>query len=230
MSRSTTVRALSMGILLAGALVSSAIAHDDDVGVGVDNGVITTWSGGELYLAPNRVFAGELVFDAGLGLPTADEPGYASVNQPALAGRALSFDLVGALHKWSGGPDGNFDAVSPVRLGLGSDELDLDFVLTPTDDETITGHVLAFAGDFDFHFDMRLQADEQGIYLFAMRLSNPGGPLDASLPYYFVLNYGLDEAEHDAAIEYVTDRIVPAPASSAALLLGTIAAMRRRRR
>jgi uncharacterized protein (TIGR03382 family) len=93
----------------------------------------------------------------------------------------------------------------------------------------VPAHTLTFPGDFDFHFDSRLQADEQGIYLLAMRLTNPGGPLAPSETYYVVFNYGIDDSFHDAAIDYVAEHIIPAPGAAAAFGLGSLILARRRR-
>lgn len=212
-----------------------ALAHEGDIGVRVEGGAITTWLVGEVgdppaegFLYPERVFGADLVFDAGFGLPTIDEPGFASFDEPALHGRALRFDIAAPLRVWSGGLDGDFGALSPVRLGVGSDELDLDFILTPDTETVVPGHTLVFPGDFDFHFDLRLQGDAQGIYLLAMQIANPGGPLGTSDTVYIVLNYGLDEAEHDAAIEYVVERVVPAPGTGLLAFAGLAFARRRR--
>lgn len=43
------------------------------------------------------------------------------------------------------------------------------------------------------------------------------------------MNRGLDEAEHDRAVDYVRDFLVPAPGGAATLALGLIALGGRRR-
>jgi hypothetical protein len=81
---------------------------------------------------------------------------------------------------------------------------------------------------FDEHYDFYLNDPETGVYLLALDLSSSDSGIGAARTTYLVFNNGEDEMVHDAAIAYVEDVIVPAPASLAVLGLGALA-MRRRR-
>jgi len=52
-----------------------------------------------------------------------------------------------------------------------------------------------------------------GIYLVSLSLTLPGSGLADSDPLFFVYNNGMDEAVHDAAVDWVQVHLVPEPAS-----------------
>ena len=65
-----------------------------------------------------------------------------------------------------------------------------------------------------------------GIYLASFTVSAAG--LSTSETFYVLFNLGSDEAEHDAAIEWVESNLIPAPGALALLGLAGLASRRRR--
>ena len=82
---------------------------------------------------------------------------------------------------------------------------------------------------FDEHYDFFLNDPEPGVYLLAIDLFSNDSSIGAADTTYLVFDWEAAPGEHDAAIEYVEDVIIPAPASLAILGLGGAFAARRRR-
>lgn len=66
-----------------------------------------------------------------------------------------------------------------------------------------------------------------GVYLVEGQITTNQAGIADSDPFYMVLNYGADEAVHEAAIHHVEDHMIPEPASMALLGLGAVAVRRR---
>jgi hypothetical protein len=104
-------------------------------------------------------------------------------------------------------------------------------VTTPTFDppSPITGlQVLIPSVGVDFHFPMTLNNPPEGIYLVELELRTSLAGVQNSAPFWMVLNYGLNGPEHERAVDYVKEHIVPTPGTAA--MLGLAAICRRRRR
>lgn len=214
---------ITMTATIALAIAGTALAHEGDVGLKIVNGGIVTGivddgPGGEFVIPGQRVFAGEM-FDFG-GEIYADGPGLF-----AAAGEFPDSDL-------------NFDFASPVQRWTGSEfasatqTFTLEFgPLSAT--SPLAGSAPGFGigvgpAGFDEHYDFYLNDAETGVYLLALDFSSSDAGIGGALTTYLVFNNGEDEMVHDAAIDYVEDVIVPAPASLAVLGLGALALRRRR--
>jgi hypothetical protein len=213
---------------------AAALAHGEDVDVllrDVDGQLVTgSWSHDtdEVVSLNERVFAFEWG-EGAEGPNIADEPGFFA-QAGTLAGLSWGVDFVDAVRVWDGT---DFDAVSPDTVTyefLGAEQT------TPT---TAGGVTEGFAipvgsGGFDDHYEIVLNAPTDGsvsgVYLISMRAFAEGaGAPGESETFWFVGNFGADELDHEAAIEYVEDVIVPAPGAGALLALGGVALTRRRR-
>ena len=175
-----------------------------------------------------RVFAFE--WGENPGAPNiADDPGFRAL-PGTLAGLSWGVNFVDAARVWDGS---NFDTVSPNTVTfefLGGEQE------TPS---TAGGTTAGFGipvgpGGFDDHYDIILNAPTDGsvsgVYLISLRAFAEGaGAPDESDTFWFVGNFGASELDHEAAIEYVEDVLVPAPGAGALLAMGGAALLRRRR-
>ncbi len=228
-------RTITVSVCTA-SFASLALAHGEGVDVllhVVDDTLVTgSWShtGDTIVEERERVFAFE--WGNGEGENISDEPGFFA-EAGTLAGMSWGVNFVDAVRVWNGS---DFSAVSPstVTYELLGAEMD-----TPG---SAGGFTPGFAvpvggGGFDDHFEIVLNApldgSADGVYLIAMELfatdSVRGGVPANSETFWFVGNFGGDEIDHEAAIEYVEDVLVPAPGGAALLALGGMAAARRRR-
>ena len=216
---------------------SAALAHGEDVDVllqVLDGDIVTgSWSHDtdSVVEERERVFAFEWGNDEGANI--SDEPGFFA--QPGtLDGLSWGVNFVDAVRVWDGS---DFDAVSPNTVTyelLGAEQT------TPTEAGGVTGGfaIPVGAGGFDDHYEIVLNAptdgSADGVYLIAMQVfsvptsERAGVPAD-SQTFWFVGNFGADELDHEAAIEYVEDVLVPAPGAASLLALGGLVGARRRR-
>lgn len=217
------MRAATISIAAMAAIASSANAHEGDIGLAVINGGIVTGivedgPSGEFVVPGQRVFAGEM-FEFG-GRIYADGPGLFA-EAGVFPDSELNFDFASPVQRWSG--SGFESAAQTFTLEYGP--------LSAT--SPVAGAGAGFGigvgpAGFDEHYDFYLNDAETGVYLLALDFSSGDAGIGAALTTYIVLNNGVDERVHDAAIAYVEDVIVPAPGSLAVLGLGALA-MRRRR-
>ncbi|MEQ9096235.1 MAG: hypothetical protein RIE32_08235 [Phycisphaerales bacterium] len=204
-------------------LTSATLAHEGDIGLKIVDGRIVTGivedgPGGEFVVPGERVFAAEM-FEFG-GRIYADEPGlFAAAGE--FPDSDLVFDFASPVQRWNGA--GFESATQTFTLEFGP--------LSAT--SPLAGSAPGFGigvgpAGFDEHYDFYLNDAETGVYLLALDLSSSEAGIGSALTTYLVFNNGEDEGVHDAAIHYVEDVIIPAPASLAVLGLGALA-MRRRR-
>jgi len=233
MSRTITI--VSVASLAASSV---ALAHGEgvDVLLRVSDGQIVTgsWSHDTdtVVEARERVFAFEWGED--VGSPNiADEPGFFA-EEGTLAGLEWGVNFVDAVRVWNGS---DFSTVSP-------DTVTFEFLGVEQDTPTTAGGFTAGfgipvgPGGFDDHYEIALNAPTDGsvsgVYLIAMQAFAQSSTLGADVPeasrtFWFVGNFGADEMDHEAAIEYVEDVIVPAPGAAALFAMGGLALARRRR-
>lgn len=205
------------------AIAGASQAHEGDVGLKIVDGRIVTGivedgPMGEFVVPGQRVFAGEM-FEFG-GRIYADGPGlFAAAGE--FPQSDLVFDFASPVQRWDG--SAFVSAIQTYTLEFGP--------LSAT--SPLAGSARGFGigvgpAGFDEHYDFYLNDPEVGVYLLALDLSSSDAGIGAARTTYLVFNNGEDESVHDAAIHYVEDVIVPAPASLAVLGLGALA-MRRRR-
>jgi hypothetical protein len=203
-----------------------------DVGFRIASNQLVTWdeddeaAPGENWLAPRRVFDGDLVpID---GVATTNDPGFHG-EDGTLTGFHLGFDVLKAARVWSVARQ-DFSAISPLSVTL--DSALVGGVTTPASDPAspIAGpRVLVPAGEFDFHYDFNLNGSTPGIYLLELRITTDKPGIAASLPYWVTLNFGLSAGEHARADEWVQANLVTSPSALLMLGLGGVATLRRRR-
>lgn len=221
-------------IVLSGSAASIALAHGEDVDVllRVDDGALVTgsWSHDtdSVVEERERVFAFEWGNDEGANI--SDEPGFFA-EAGTLSGMEWGVNFIDAVRVWNGS---DFSAVSPdtVTFELLGAEQD-----TPT---TAGGFTAGFGipvgpGGFDDHYEIVINAatdgSANGVYLISMQAfanDTARGATLSSESFWFVGNFGGDEMDHEAAIEYVEDVLVPAPGAAALFGFGALAARRRR--
>lgn len=224
----------SLAFLVA-CTATSALAQHTDIGAVISSGRIETWAADHdlgQYLNPDRVFEGE--FELIAASVVSDEPGYFFLPNCEFAGIAVGFNIRRALRAWdplapSNAP--NFQAIASPTITFG--DAVLGFITTPASDPpvSLSGlQVIIPATGLDFHYPMTLNAPAEGIFLVELELRTSRAGVLNSEPYWLVLNHGLDEPEHERAVDYVREFIVPAPGSLPTLsVLGLFASIRRRR-
>jgi MYXO-CTERM domain-containing protein len=154
----------------------------------------------------------------------ADEPGFRGLASDFGDGSSWSFNITGAVGLWNGA---DFSTPSPFTISLGFGPASVTSAAG-----SVSGFSVPVSGDdgFDDHLDVILDAPTDGtadgIYLLRLSIAVPG--FADSDEIWWVLNRGLSETEHDAAIDFARAN-VPAPSSALALLGAGLLAGRRRR-
>ncbi|MBY0312852.1 MAG: hypothetical protein K2W85_12345 [Phycisphaerales bacterium] len=219
---------MTLGMVVAG-VSPAALADGDDIQVTLVQGELRT--GAVVGEPPNqnfgdleqRVFGADLDFNAITNDVRIDEPGYAS-RDPLLLGQSFQFTIRKALRQWNG----SAFVSTTTTMGTGLPDLGQPFINTPATDTPVAGYSWLLSDDF--HFEWLLNGATagtgQGIYLAELELTT--GQL-TSRPFWIAFNYGLTEAEHDAAIDWVQESLVPAPGTAGILGLMILAGGRRRR-
>lgn len=216
--------------VLAG-VTGAALAGGGDFGLVIVDGRVVTGVGDH----DDQVITdlGERVFAADMSLVGsnwfADEPGIFIEDNSMPDGVGVGFVLEAALRRWDGTGSVDFSAIPSQSMIL---EFGPQSVSTALTDGDVTGFSIAYdatnPSGFDEHWDFLLDsAAGEGIYLLQFRFTVDG--FADSLSVWTVLNAGLSEAQHEAAIKYVETVIVPAPGALALLGVGVLAAGRRRR-
>jgi hypothetical protein len=172
---------------------------------------------GEIIDSAARVFSADFGEDPEFPF-SIDEPGFGS----NLVGTTLSINVLSGLSRWTGSEFASFAgaAISGEYGGSsGSSASGGSFSFLVTE-------------GLDLHPNFTISGDAgndpiAGIYLLAMQASAQG--FSSSDTFWIVFNLGADEADHDAAIEWVQGNLVPAPGSIALLALAGATSRRRRR-
>lgn len=210
-------------------LAGVASGHVGDVGVALLNnrlvtGIVDDSSGSQVVVPGVRVFGAEM----GLTVPGfGEDPGFFASNGTLAVGSGLGFNIMGAVRKWDSGM-GTFVAASETfRLERPDGTVFVDSPLTNT--FTAGWAFTVGAGDFDDHPNYYVQNRvDAGIYLLELNLYSTVSTIANSDSFWLVINDGADEADHEAAIEYTENVIVPTPASAGVALMGLLALRRRR--
>lgn len=230
MSRSV-LRTLAITSVLA-VSPSISLAHDGDIGIRnlggrIDTVLVSGEPPSQVFGADTeRVFAVELAWNALESAVLAEEPGYAS-NDSTVLGRSLRPDILKSLRRWNG-----TEFITTSTTMKTGKLPGFPFITTPATD-TVTPTNPFIVTD-DFHFDWVLNGATEttglGIFLVEMNLvdTSPTNPLLPSESFWIVFNYGEDELDHEAAIEYVETNLVPAPSAAAVLACSALLSRRRR--
>jgi len=214
------------------ALATHAPIAKGDVGFRIAGNQLVTWDEddeappGENWIAPRRVFEGDLVSLG--GNPTTNDPGFHG-EDGTLTGFHLGFNVLKAARVWSVASQ-DFNSISSLSVTM--DSALVGSVTTPSSDplSPIAGpNVLVPAGEFDFHYDFNLNGATPGIYLLELQITTDKPGIAPSPPYWVTLNNGLSVGEHAAANLWVEQNLVPAPSGLGVLLGCGVLAMRRRR-
>lgn len=208
-------------VMMMLACVGTAVAGEkkhQDVEVSVVGGQLVT---------EGRVFGAEL----GELIPNfGNEPGFEAVSLPAFT--SVGFDIMDSARLWDGS---SFDVLSSglLTFELAPGVPGSPSATSPAVPGIVPGFVFASAdasGEFHQDIGMTLGAPAgSGIYLLSLRLWDESGTLASSDPFWFVLNNGMSEEDHEAAIAYVESVVVPSPGVGAIGIAG-FACVRRRRR
>lgn len=232
------MRSLALILPLAFASTTFAQLVDEDIGAVVTNNRLVTWAADhdtETYVRPERVFHGAM--DLISGAVVGDEPGFFFLPNSQLAGQTVGFNFRKAVRAWdplggSNASNANFQAISTSTITIG--DVVTGTVTSPLVDppSPLTGLQITIpVAGLDFHYPMTLNAPaNEGIYLVELELRTNLAGVANSLPYFAVINYGLDESEHERAVEYVENFVVPTPGSAAVLLPTALLLAARRRR
>jgi hypothetical protein len=217
-------------MFIAALAASGAAAQDVDVGARIAESRVVTWAADHaagVYLYEERVFEGE--FNLVGTAVTAEEPGYFLEPGNAFTGSRIGFNIRAAVREWSTSAQ-NFDTLSPLTITIGDSVLGV--VTTPIADPPVPVPGLSIVvppAGVDFHFPMELNGNSPGIYLLELELFTDIPSTANSLPYWAVLNYGLDPSEHEASIDWVRQNLVPAPGGVWVFAAAAGLARRRRR-
>lgn len=229
MNRTVKMTGLMAGVLAAS--VGSALADGGDYGLLIVEGVVTTGVGDHDDQSISNI--GERVFAADMSLVgsnwVGDEPGIFIEAGSMPDGVGVGFVIEAALRRWDGTGAVDFSSVPSQAMTL---EFGPFSATTAATDGDVPGFSIAYDATsptgFDEHWDFLLDASAgEGVYLMQLRFTVDG--FQDSLSTWTVLNAGLDEVRHDAAIDYVERFVVPAPGAAALLAAGGLLAARRRR-
>lgn len=213
----------------AASIAPSAMAHDGDIGLRIENnriftGAVVETPQGSTAVGVRRVFGAE--FKDFSGVPYADEPGlFASPG--TFPQSQLGFDILGPILKWDGAA---FPAV-PIP----NETINIEFGplsrTTPLSNIVVQGFGISVGpSGFDEHYDFYLNPPRgDGIYALSLRLWSDAPGVRESRPFHMIFNWNMSEPMHEAAVDWARAHLVPAPATSLALMLVAAISARRRR-
>jgi hypothetical protein len=211
------------------ALVSTAAVADEgeeehfDIGVWNNGGVLTT--GGWDHDTESLEVANLRVYEAHFGeLPgfpdSIDEPGIGGVaaDLGLPEGATLSLNMLSGLRIWNGdGFDSIFNSTMFVDYG-------------PASMNSQSGGFIDFliSDDYDLHPIYSIESgSDTGSYLLEFNVSMAG--FETSDSFWIAFNYGMDDEDFEASVEWVEGNLVPAPGGVVLLAMAALGAGRRRR-
>lgn len=234
------------GVLLAGV----ALAHGPQIQVGIHNDKIITRAlfGDGPY--DDAVAPAQRVFEMPMALRDlgdANDGWYAQPNAsfpftgPGIATALGGFDTGSVLSLTYGDGLAIWDGMGFVDPGDEQMERFRSAVNIITSDagpfDSFDFPAVTNTGDEHFGVNTRLLGDgispdtasDDGVYLLTLVLETDQPGVEASDPFYFLLNKNGSQQDADAALAYVNTNIVPEPTSIGALIVAGALLARRRR-
>lgn len=187
----------------AASFASAAIAqHAGDVLLTLESGRIITNS--QPGPVPARVFLSEM---GELGPHFAEDPGFDSLPGTFPTPGAIGFRLRGPVLRWTGTEFAQID--SPIfSIAFAT----LGPVLTPVCNTEAEGFTINIGSNGAWHRHLeftREEPDAPGVFALELELFATNAAIGDSRPFWFVFNDGADEADHEAAAEWVENHLVP---------------------
>lgn len=219
----------AMSCVVAAMAATNVLADGEHVDIWLAHaeGRLTT---GSINEEETETIAGVRVFGAELGeagIPNfADEPGMKSPDGTFLPGARVQLNILRAVRAWNG-VDFSSMSDSTITLDFGPASM-----TSPTSDVFTSGFSLVADSEGGIHDHPTFTLNGpalSGIYLLEMSISSPEGTYADSLPFWIVFNNGLGEEDHEMAIEWVEQNLVPAPAVLPLMAAGLFGVRRRRR-
>jgi hypothetical protein len=216
-------------ILLGSVAVSLSYAQHTDVEIEVIDGTLVVESNiaeGEFGEDPNPP-------------NVADEPGFEVDDGNMVAGDELSFNAVDVLGKnlwyWDGADITNVDFQdSPHDLAIEHPVVNTSVTLSSASSGGVAGFLIDMAdSEGGLHQDLEFVLDTDppanGVYLFGLELASDA--YASSEPVYFVMASGVEEAVHEAAVDWTNTTFnIPEPIGPMWLAGGLILTILRIRR
>jgi len=186
--------------------------HGGDVLLTIENSAIVTGLIDEDSMtieSPVFVYAAE--FGDG-GSPTqTSNPGFDSEAGTFPIGSRVGWNALDGIKVWNGS---TFIDAPGERITI-SFTAALQVIVA---DAPVSGFDLAVQPDGAWHRHLTFsisRSDAQppttGVYLLELEMYCTDSGIDASQPYWIVFNFGDDEMNHDAAIDWVNDHLAPQP-------------------
>ncbi len=214
-----SLRSLTPAAIAAAAAIglsAPALADGDHLDVWLtigDDGRLVVGGISEPDDGPVEFFPGMRVFEGELGedpqFPfSGDEPGFEMEDGSVDPGTPFTFLVDGPVTKWNGA---GFESTgAALFLAFGPSNV-------TTGANWTTGFTFAAdsAGGFHNHFELTLLGEAgadpaAGIYLVPMKLAMVGSD-SGTETFWWVLNLGMEEADHEAAADWVKDNRVAGP-------------------
>lgn len=216
----------------AASMTGGVLAHGGDIGFKIVGNSLKTGGVfddgmGEYVLPGQRVFGGEMLISDGVG----DEPGFYAQAGTLDSGELISFNVRKALRVWNGS-DFNTIASETMRIEnpAGTAFVDTPFVDPSSPIAAGWGFSFPGSGDLDDHPIYYVNGRTgPGIYLLELELTTTQTGIINSPSFWVVINDGADDTQHDAAIDWTQENLVPAPGAAGMLAFGGLIALRRRR-
>ncbi|MBX3404789.1 MAG: hypothetical protein KF699_15375 [Phycisphaeraceae bacterium] len=193
-------------ILATTCAASGALAqHAGDVFLTVESGrIATNLQPQPGQIDPARVFLAEM---GEIEPHFSDEPGFDCLPGTFPTPSAIGFRLRGPVQRWNGSrlaaDSAPIFAAAYATLGP---------VFSPECNLVVDGFTIPVGANGTWHRHIeftRLSPDGPGVFVVELELFSTAASIAPSRPFWFVFNDGADEADHDAAAEWVEEHLVP---------------------